>query len=258
MRNRDFSGRTPENEPVSDSTLWVSPTVAPTKKDGSIRLCIDMRKPNKTIIRERHNMPTLNELIHDLNGATLFIKLDLSSGYHQLEMHPSLRYITTFRTRISLYRYKRLNVRISSASVIFQEHIRKVISHITPTKNVSYDIIIYGKGENAQAMHGRSLVETLEVLHTNGLTLNLDKCKVNMTSIEYYGMIFSKTSVSPDPKKVQALKELAPPSNVAKLRSFLGMMNYLSRFIKDLSIINKPLDASPKTTPTGCGHSSKM
>ena len=60
-------------------------------------------------------------------------------------------------------------------------------------------------------------------------------------SIENYGMIFSKTGVSPDPKKVQALKELPPPSNVATLRSFLGMMNYLSRFIKDFSIVSEPL-----------------
>ena len=116
-----------------------------------------------------------------------------------------------------------------------------MISHIAPTKNISDDIIIYGKGENAQAMHDRALAETLDALHTNGLTLNLDKCKVNMTSIEYYGMIFSKTGVSPDPKKVQALKELPPPTNVATLRSFLGMMNYLSRFIKDFSIVSEPL-----------------
>ena len=125
--------------------------------------------------------------------------------------------------------------------LIFQEHIRKVISHIEPTKNISDDIIIYGKGENAQAMHDRAIAETIDALHTNGLTLNLDKCKVNMTSTEYYGMIFSKAGVSSDPKKVQALKELPPPSNVAKLSTFLGMMNYLSRFIKDFSTIGEPL-----------------
>ena len=95
-----------------------------------------------------------------------------------------------------------------------------MISHIEPTKNISDDIIIYGKGENEQAMHDSALAETLDALHTNGLTLNIDKCKVNMTSIEYYGMIFSKTGVSPDPKKVQALQELSSPSNEAKIKSF--------------------------------------
>ena len=163
-----------------------------------------------------------------LNGATVFSKLDLSSGYHQLELHPSSRYITTFRTHNGLYRYKRLNFGISSASRIFQEHVRNVISHIESTRNISDDVIIYGKGENAQEMHDtldKALADPLDALHTNGLTLNLDKCKVNLRSIEYYGMIFSKTGVPPDPNKVQALKELPSPSNVANLRSFLGMMN---------------------------------
>ena len=95
-----------EKVPVGEPTPWVSTIVTPPKKDGSIRLCIDMREPNKAmiIIRERHNMPTLDELIHALNGATVFSKLDLSSGYNQLELHPSCRYITTFRTHNGLYR----------------------------------------------------------------------------------------------------------------------------------------------------------
>ena len=232
---------TVEKVPVGEPTPWVSPIVAPPKKDGSIRLCINMREPNKAIIRERHGMSTLEELIHDLNGATVFSKLDLSNGYHQLELHPSSRYITTFRTHNGLYMYKTLNFGISSASEIFKEHVRNVISHTESPRNISDDIIIYGKGENAQEMHDKELADTLDALHINGLTLNLDKCKVNLPSIEYYGMIFSKTGVSPDPNKVQAVKELPPPSNVTKLRNFLCMMNYLSRFIKDFAIISEPL-----------------
>ena len=78
-----------EKVPVGEPTPWVSPIATPPKKDGSIRLCIDMREPNNAIIRERHNMPTLDELTYDLNGASVFSKLDLSSGYHHLELHPS-------------------------------------------------------------------------------------------------------------------------------------------------------------------------
>ena len=140
----------------------MSPIVTPPWKDGSIRLCIDMREPDKAIIRERHNMPTLDELIHALNGVTVFNKLDLFNGYHQFELHPSSRYITTFRTHNSLYRYKRLNFGILSASEIFQEHIRNIISHIKSTKNISDDIIMYGKGEQAQEMHDIVLAETVK------------------------------------------------------------------------------------------------
>ena len=134
-----------EKVPVDEPTPWVSPIVTPPKKDGSIQLCIDMREPNKAVTRERHNMPTLDELIHNLNGAIVLSKLDLSSGYHQLERHPSSRYITTFTTHNGLYMYKTLNFGISSASEIFQEHVRNVISHIESTRNISDDIIIYKK-----------------------------------------------------------------------------------------------------------------
>lgn len=89
-----------------------------------------MREANKAIVRERHLMPTVDELIHDLNGSSVFSKLDLRQGYHQLELDHESRSITTFNTHIGIYRYKRLNFGISSASEIFQETVRSVIHDI--------------------------------------------------------------------------------------------------------------------------------
>ena len=91
-------------------TPWISPIVAiPKKNPNEIRVCVDMREPNKAIIRERHLLPTVEEIIHDLNGSTVFSKLDLKSGYHQLELEESSRYITCFSTHIGIFQYKRLN-----------------------------------------------------------------------------------------------------------------------------------------------------
>jgi hypothetical protein len=97
-----------------------------------------MREANKAIVRERHVhvLPTVEELIHDLNGAITFSKLDLKSGYHQLELEEQCRYVTTFSTHLGLFRYKRLNFGISSASEIFQETIRGVIQNIKNAKNI--------------------------------------------------------------------------------------------------------------------------
>lgn len=104
------------NEP----TPWMSPIVCvPKKNPDEIRVCVDMREANKAIIRERHLMPTVDELIHDLNGASVFSKLDLRQGYHQLELDHASRSITTFNTHVGIIRYKRLNFGISSASEIF-------------------------------------------------------------------------------------------------------------------------------------------
>lgn len=220
-------------------TPWVSPIVTPPKKNGDeIRLCVDMREPNKAITRERHLLPTTEELIHDLNGATVFSKLDLRAGYHQLELEEDSRYITTFNTHAGMFRYKRLNFGISSASEVFQETIRNVIQGVDGVKNIADDIIVYGKN---QEDHDKALSETFERLKTNGLTLNRKKCEFNKHSIEFYGLVFGSEGVSPDPKKVNAIKESKRPADVKELKSFLGMTSYCSRFIPDYATLCEPL-----------------
>jgi hypothetical protein len=141
-------------EKVSDATPWVSPLVVIPKKDGEIRLCIDMRMANQAIQRERHPIPTVDDLIHKLNGATVFTKLDLRSGYHQLSLAEVSRHITTFVTHKGLYRYKKLNFGTNSASEIFQHVISEQIRDIPNAINISDDIIIFG---TTQAEHFHSL-----------------------------------------------------------------------------------------------------
>ena len=106
----------PEDEP----TPWVSPIVAVPKKDGGVRICVDMRQANEAIKRVRHPIPSVDDVRFELNGAKYFSKLDLSQAYHQLELDPKSRHITTFSTHIGLYRYKRFNYGTDAAAEIFQ------------------------------------------------------------------------------------------------------------------------------------------
>ena len=78
---------------------------------GDIRLSIDMRRANQAIQKERHPIPTVDEIMQSLNGSKLFSKLDLKWGYHQLELTPHSREITTFVAHCGLFRHKRLVVR---------------------------------------------------------------------------------------------------------------------------------------------------
>ena len=109
---------TPKNTP----TPWVSRiVVVPKPRDpDSVRICIDMRAANKAIQRVKHPMPTVHELIHDLNGCTVFTKLDLNQGYHQIELHPD-------SSHVGLHRYKRLNFGVNAASEKFQQIIEQVL-----------------------------------------------------------------------------------------------------------------------------------
>ena len=227
-------------EKVSGPTEWVSRIVTPPKpkSPNEIRLCVDMRDANRAILRTRHITPTIDELTADLNGATVFSKLDLKSGYHQLELHPSCRYITTFSTHVGLYQYKRLSFGINSAAEIFQHTIQTLIADIPGARNVSDDIVVYGSN---QSEHDAALDQTLRRLHESGLTVNPTKCEFNKPSIEFFGYIFSADGLAPAPEKVKALQDAAEPRNPTELRSFLGMAQYSARFIRNFATITEPL-----------------
>ena len=205
--------------------------VAPKPKyPGKVRVCVDMRQANKAIKRERHVTPTIKEMIGDLNGAKVFSKLDLNQGYNQLELAPESRYITTFGTHMGLMRYKRLNFGISCAPEIFQNVIRETLEGIDGAKNISDDILVFGKSQKDHDQHLRAVFQRLR---EKGLTLNKSKCEYSKDKLEFFGYVFSKEGISPDPKKVEEVVNLSTPSTASEVRSLLGMTNYCSRFTPD-------------------------
>ena len=177
-------------EDAVGSTPWVSNMVAAPKPKvpESVRIFVDMRIAKKAIERERLPMPTVEEIIHNLNGATVFSKLDLNAGYHQIELHPDSRYITTFSTHTGLKRYKRLNFGICSAAEVFQYCIQTALAGLPGVRNFSDDIIVYGKTHEE---HNANLHKVFERLPKNGLTLNGNKCEFGKSSLEFYGYKFS-------------------------------------------------------------------
>ena len=102
-----------------------------------------MREPNKAIKREKHIMPTLDDLISDLNGSTVFSKLDLSNTYHQLELDEASRQVTTFSAHAGIRRYKRLLFGVNAAAEIFQNTTSEILSDIPDVRNLSDDIIVF-------------------------------------------------------------------------------------------------------------------
>ena len=113
------------------------------KRDGDIRLGIDMRRANEAIIREHHPIPTVDEVLQGLNGSTIFSELDLNMGYHQLELEPKSREITTIATHSGLYRYKRLLFGVNSASEVFQNKIGSALAGIEGATNISENIAVH-------------------------------------------------------------------------------------------------------------------
>ena len=150
-------------EKTEGPTPWVSPVVVVPMKDGKVRVCVDMRQVNKSIKRERHVTPTINEVINDLNGAKVFSKLDLNRGYNQLELAPESRYLTTFSTHLGLRRFQRLNFGVHCAAEIFQNAIREAISDLKGALNISNDVLIFRTDDDD---HDANLEAALERLYT--------------------------------------------------------------------------------------------
>jgi hypothetical protein len=228
-------------EPVTDATPWISPilTVAhPTSR--AIRIRIDMRRANAAIIRQRHTTPSLRQLSTTLHGATVFSRLSLTQTYHQLRLHTSSRYITTFGTHIGLFRYKRLNAGISSASEIYQATLADILKGISGTVNVDDDIIIHAKNTRE---HHRTLQQVLQTLAANGLTLDKSSCHFRTDNVTFLGHKFSAAGCSLDLQSISAITDAPPPANTPELRSFLDMTQYFHVHIPDIDVIQAPLRA---------------
>lgn len=225
-------------EEAKGPTPWVSPIVVVPKPSGEIRLCVDMRQVNKAIQRERHPIPTVDEVIHDLNGSAVFSKIDLKWGFHQIELEEESRAITTFVTHVGMFRYKRLMFGMSSAPEIYQHIIRQTIAGCQGAANIADDIIIHGRDEEE---HNARLHKVLKKLSEAGLTVNKDKCQFNMSELVFMGHKLSGRGISPSEEKVRAVRDARKPQNVAEVRSFLGLVQYTGRFIQDMATITEPL-----------------
>ena len=134
-------------EDVEGSIPGVSPIVATTKPGNpeQIKICADMKCANKAVVDTGHITPTLEELLSDPNGATLFLKLDLNKGYHKYELDESFHYITTFSTHLGLKRYKWLSLRRSSSAELFQNVIEQSLFVLQVVHNMSDDILDWCK-----------------------------------------------------------------------------------------------------------------
>ena len=219
-------------EQVNGPTTWCSPLVIAPTKTGGVRLCVDLRQANTAIMRTRHPIPTIDETLEKLTGATIFSKLDLKSGYHQIELEKSSRDITTFSSSLGLFQYKRLCFGISSASEEFQHIIGGLFANEPNICNISDDILIFGKNLEE---HNNALRQCFRILQENSLTLNPNKCEFGKTELEFFGYIISGEGIRPTKEKIEAVQNYPPPTNIKQLRSFLGLINYLNRFIPNLA-----------------------
>lgn len=224
--------------PVSEPTDWVSSMVATHKKNSEeIRLCIDPRDLNKFIKRPHHPMRTVEEVAAQMPNSTVFSVLDAKSSFWQISLDHKTSLLTTFSTPFGRFRFLRMPFGINSASEVFQHAMEQIFAGY-PCAVIVDDIIVGGNGDEE---HDVNLRRVLDRAREVNLRLNPQKCKFRLSEVSYVGHIFTSKGLRPDPEKTKAITEMQPPENVTALQRFLGMINYLGKFIPNLSELSAPL-----------------
>lgn len=217
---------------------WISPLVVVPKGDGDVRVCVDMRRANEAIVRERHPIPTVEELFRDLNGSTMFSKIDLKWGFHQILLSEESRHITTFVTHRGLYRYKRLMFGVTSAPEKYQQIIRDVVRGCAGVANIADDLIVHG-GDVEE--HDKRLFAVLDRLSEVGLTVNGHKCQFRLSKLTFFGHELTSDGINPCEEKIAAIRDARPPKDASEVRSFMGIVQYSSKFMPDVASVAKPI-----------------
>ena len=227
-------------EKVTHPTLWVSPMV-PVKKRNSdqIRICVDYKKLNFNLIREKYPIPTFEELSFRFDGSRYFSKVDASSGFFQIPLAEDARDYTTFITPFGRYRFLRLPMGINIAPEIFQRKINELAEGLEGVIGYMDDIVVHGATEEE---HDHRLQMLLKRIKDSGLKLNQEKCEFKRQNIEFLGHVISTEGIKIDPKKINAINRIRRPNNVDDLRKFLGMLNFLTKFIPKAQEIVQPLN----------------
>lgn len=208
------------------------------KDNGEVRLCVDMRRANQAIIRENHPLPTMDKFLPKVKNAKYFSKLDIKDAFHQIEIHPDSRYITTFITSTGLYRYKRLMFGISCAPEIFQKTLERMLLGCEGVLNFIDDILTFGKDLEE---HNIRLKKVMAVLESNDVMLRREKFIFGVTKVNFLGHELSEEGVRPLEKFVCTIQEFRPPITVGELRSFLGLVNYVSKWVPNYATLTEPL-----------------
>ncbi|KAL6470492.1 hypothetical protein MHYP_G00216110 [Metynnis hypsauchen] len=171
-------------EKVTDPTEWCAPMVPVMKKNGKIRICVDLKKLNENVKREKFILPTLDDIMPKLAKSTVFSSLDAESGFWQIPLEENSAHLTTFITPLGRYCFKRLPFGITSAPEIFQRKMSELLHGHEGTVVYMDDILVFGE---TQEIHDQRLKQVMETITAAGLRLNKDKCRLSQPELNFLG-----------------------------------------------------------------------
>ena len=225
---------------VDEATEWVNSMTVTEKPNGQIRVCLDPTDLNRAIIREHSPLPSDEEIMTRLGGSVLFSKLDARDGYWQVPLTEKASYLTTFNTLIGRFRYLRLPFGLKSSNEVFQKRMSQVYERLEGVEVVFDDILVHG---TTREEHDSRLKAALQRSREAGVKLNDTKCKFGLQEVTYLGRVISVDGIKPDPEKIKDILDMPSLTDKTGVHRILGMINFLAKFIPNMSTLTTPLRA---------------
>lgn len=224
-------------EKVEGPTAWCNNLVIVEKPNKSLRLCLDPKELNKCILRENYQIPSPEEIYNSLAGKQIFSVLDMKDGFFQVMLDDKDK-LCTFGTPFGRYCFRRMPFGISSAPEVMQKINTAIFSDIQGVYVYFDDLIVAG---DSLVEHDKILSQVIDRAKKHNVKFNENKIQYRCETVKYVGLMLSKSGIKPDPEHVKAIEELKQPRSVKELQKFLGMCNYLSKFIPQYSKTTEPL-----------------
>ena len=219
---------------------WGAPVLFVNKKDGSLRFCIDYSELNKVTIQNQYPLPRIDDLFYQLQGARVFLKIDLMSGYHQLKIRSEDVPKTAFKTRYGHCEFLVMPFGLTNALAVFMDLMNRIFQPYLDQFVIVFidDILIYSGSKEDHEEHMRVV---LQILRENQLYAKFSKCQFLLDSVAFFGHVISAEGVYVDPQNIEAIVNWKPPTNVTEIRSFLGLAGYYRKFVEGFSKLAAPL-----------------
>lgn len=222
------------------SPIWIVPKKADASGKTKWRLVVDYRKLNEQTIDDRYPLPNITEILDKLGKCMYFTTLDLASGFHQIEVKKEDIPKTAFTVDNGHYEYIRMPFGLKNAPSTFQRVMDNVLRDLQGKICLCYmdDIIVFS---TSLQEHIENLAQVFQNLERANLKVQLDKSEFLHKEIAFLGHLITTEGVKPNPDKIKVIKEFPIPKTEKQIKSFLGLLGYYRKFIKNFANLTKPM-----------------